>query len=1151
MSALCSAMHSSSKTCSNAVTAQGTQGGGVAASVFSYIDYVQIMAYDGGTGAANSPYSYAVSSLDYWLGRGLPAGKAVLGVPFYGRGPTWNDTDYKVYWEIVALDPTAPNKDLSNGYGYNGIPTMESKTSLALQSAGGIMIWELSGDTTGSTSLLAAIDRVVNGSATPTPTPTPTATPVPALTPTPTPTPTQLPDGTTEVTPPGSAVTASTSDGNLPANTVDNSLATRWSANGDGQWIRFDMGTVRTLAHVKLAFYSGNTRRSRFDLQVSTDGATWANVMTGALGSGTTTQEETFDFADTSARYLRYLGHGNNLNAWNSLTEVSLFAAGGMPTATPTPTSVPTSTPTPTATPVVPTPTPTLVPATPTPTPIPPTPTPTPTGAVNQALNKPATASSVEAAGFEAAKAVDGGATTRWSSAEGVDPQWLQVDLGNGSSLNSVQISRVVLRWEAAYAKSYRVEVSSNGTAWTSIYTTTTGDGGVDDLAIAGTGRFVRVYGTQRGTAWGYSLFEVEVYGTLVPNEPTPTPTPTSTATPTLTPTATPIAPTPTPTSVPTSTPTPSATPTPTLTPVAPTPTPTATATATPLPATPTPTPTGAAVNHALNKPATASSIEGAGLEAAKAVDGSLTTRWAGVEAVDPQWLQVDLGNGSSLNAVQISRVVLRWEAAYASSYRVEVSSNGTTWTSIYTATAGDGGVDDLTIAGTGRFVRVYGTQRATAWGYSLFEVEVYGALVPNEPTPTPTTGPTPTPTVPTASPTPTPTPTSTSTPVPGGVARPFPQGLSFPGTIKPTNATQTQMNDAIRSYYSYWKTAYVRQSNGVTPGGGYYVNMKGTGGSGTEITTSEAHGYGMIVFALMAGHDPAAKTYFDGMFNMYDKHRSTGDSDLMSWVIDQSESTSMDSDSATDGDMDIAYALLLADKQWGSAGAINYRAHAVRIISNGIKGSEVGLTSRRTLLGDWNTGQQNQTRASDWMSDHMRAYRSATGDTFWDSGVSTIYGLISTLTTSYAPATGLMPDFIINNPPQPAPPNFLEAPTDGDYSWNSCRYPWRVATDVAHYNAPESRAAANKMLGWLKGATGGNPSNIRAGYTLSGTPLTTDTSAAFTSPFVAAAIVDPAHQSFLNAGWTQINNWRSEYYSDSINILCMLLVSGNWWSPA
>jgi F5/8 type C domain-containing protein len=154
-------------------------------------------------------------------------------------------------------------------------------------------------------------------------TPTPTATP---STPPPTPTPTATPDsGPVEITPAGSAVTASTHDGNLPANVVDNSLASRWSANGDGQWLQLDLGTTRTVSHVQIATYNGNTRQSRFDLQVSTCCGTWTNVLTGALTSGTTTAEETFDFADTPARYIRYMGHGNTTNLWNSVTEVSVF----------------------------------------------------------------------------------------------------------------------------------------------------------------------------------------------------------------------------------------------------------------------------------------------------------------------------------------------------------------------------------------------------------------------------------------------------------------------------------------------------------------------------------------------------------------------------------------------------------------------------------------------------------------------------------------------------------------------------------------------------------------------------------------------------------------------------------------------------------
>src|SRR5262245_42488234 len=71
----------------------------------------------------------------------------------------------------------------------------------------------------------------------------------------------------TEVTPGSSGVTASTHDGNTPANSVDNSLSTRWSANGDGQWIKYDLGATMTVAYVKIAVYQGNQRQARFDLQ--------------------------------------------------------------------------------------------------------------------------------------------------------------------------------------------------------------------------------------------------------------------------------------------------------------------------------------------------------------------------------------------------------------------------------------------------------------------------------------------------------------------------------------------------------------------------------------------------------------------------------------------------------------------------------------------------------------------------------------------------------------------------------------------------------------------------------------------------------------------------------------------------------------------
>ncbi|MEV4380303.1 family 16 glycosylhydrolase [Streptosporangium sp. NPDC049644] len=118
------------------------------------------------------------------------------------------------------------------------------------------------------------------------------------------------------------------------------------------------------------------------------------------------------------------------------------------------------------------------------------------------------TASSAENVAFPASAAVDGDAGTRWSSGF-ADPQWIQVDLGATAT-----ITQVSLRWETAYGRAFEIQTSPNGTTWTPIYSTTTGTGGDQALAVNGSGRYVRMYGTQRSTQYGYSLWEFQVYGT-------------------------------------------------------------------------------------------------------------------------------------------------------------------------------------------------------------------------------------------------------------------------------------------------------------------------------------------------------------------------------------------------------------------------------------------------------------------------------------------------------------------------------------------------------------------------------------------------------------------------------------------------------------
>ncbi|MEU1811774.1 discoidin domain-containing protein [Micromonospora aurantiaca (nom. illeg.)] len=132
-------------------------------------------------------------------------------------------------------------------------------------------------------------------------------------------------------------VTASSDDGNVPGNAVDGDLATRWSGEGDGVWLRADLGTVQTVGSTSVAWYRGDVRRMTFDVQLSQDGSSWSTVSSRTTSSGSTAGPEHYNFADGPARYLRVVGHGNTDNAWTSISELTVLGAdggGGTPTQT-------------------------------------------------------------------------------------------------------------------------------------------------------------------------------------------------------------------------------------------------------------------------------------------------------------------------------------------------------------------------------------------------------------------------------------------------------------------------------------------------------------------------------------------------------------------------------------------------------------------------------------------------------------------------------------------------------------------------------------------------------------------------------------------------------------------------------------------------
>lgn len=208
-----------------------------------------------------------------------------------------------------------------------------------------------------------------------------------------------------------------------------------------------------------------------------------------------------------------FKGSGGGSSPLDSITMNSNGVGPTNPPGTATPTPAATHTPTPTST-LPPGTTNTATPTRPpnaTNTPLPTSP---PSQGGNMALNRPVTASSTDSSAGPPTDAVDGDTSTRWSSAFNSDPQWFEVDLGSNQT-----VSRVVLNWERAYGSAYQIQVSDDGNNWTDVYSTTTGDGGIDDLSgLSGSGRYVRMYGTQRGCTgcnqlWGYSLYEFEVYG--------------------------------------------------------------------------------------------------------------------------------------------------------------------------------------------------------------------------------------------------------------------------------------------------------------------------------------------------------------------------------------------------------------------------------------------------------------------------------------------------------------------------------------------------------------------------------------------------------------------------------------------------------------
>jgi hypothetical protein len=242
------------------------------------------------------------------------------------------------------------------------------------------------------------------------------------------------------------------------SNAVDGDNATRWSSQfSDPQWIYVDLGQRFALSRTVIKWETAFA--AEYSIQVSDDASSWVEIRHQFSSGGT----DSLTGLTGSGRYVRVLGLRRGTQWGYSIFSLEVYG---------TPASEPPS--------------------------------------ANLALNRPASASSSESASLGAALAFDGRMDTRFSSGFS-DAEWIQVDLGQ-----VVDISRVVLKWEAAFGAEYQIQARETQTGtWGVLANITNGDGGTDDLTgLSGTGRYVRMFGMRRGTPWGYSLWEFEVYGT-------------------------------------------------------------------------------------------------------------------------------------------------------------------------------------------------------------------------------------------------------------------------------------------------------------------------------------------------------------------------------------------------------------------------------------------------------------------------------------------------------------------------------------------------------------------------------------------------------------------------------------------------------------
>jgi endo-1,4-beta-D-glucanase Y len=377
--------------------------------------------------------------------------------------------------------------------------------------------------------------------------------------------------------------------------------------------------------------------------------------------------------------------------------------------------------------------------------------------------------------------------------------------------------------------------------------------------------------------------------------------------------------------------------------------------------------------------------------------------------------------------------------------------------------------------------------------------------------------------------------------------AHPFPTHVTYKTGVLPSPSATTR-DAAVEKQYDAWKSAYLVHGCASNE---YYVSTKGDGDAPNNGPVSEGQGYGMNIVPLMAGYDSNAKAEFDGLWQLVKDHEDQYG--LMQWQLDGQTCRYADSgtpDSATDGDLDIGYGLILADRQWGG-----YTTDAKAWLGQ-IYAHDVASDGHMKCEDD---GPSTDTRPSDMMLDHLRAFAAYDTAHDWNKVVTRTEAIVNEFTGTYSSAKGLLSDFVVNantTSPKPAPADYQESQPDNIVGYNSIRVPWHMGTDAllnGTTTAATAYADAKKWSACAKSVSGGDPKKVYPHLKLDCTVYTTSDQAEEAGDSVGPAAMAAGDQAWTDAIWNQLatNPFGDGYFGETIKTLVYVVMAGDYWNPA